>query len=960
MKRARLEPRRIPYALTAGLALALALAPASTAQQGDPRDKEKERRRQERQLRFLEDREPAPTVREMAATPCVGGLAGNYPCNNIDLLAFLPLSSIGGGSGNDIWGWTDPMTGKEYAIMGRSTGASFVDISDPTNPVYLGNLPPHSFNSDWRDIKVYRDHAYIVSEAADHGMQVFDLTQLRNVVSPPATFTETAHYDDVGSAHNVAINEDTGYAYIVGSLFSCGGGPHFVNIQNPTAPFFAGCHSEPAYTHDTQCVVYHGPDAQHQGREICINSNEDTINIIDVTNKTAPAVLSQTTYANWGYIHQGWLTEDHAYYMQGDELDEQNFMHNSRTRIFDVRDLDAPVQIGTYDGPTAAIDHNLYTLGDYVYEANYRAGLRILDLDNIASGILTEVAYFDIYPSSDTSNFNGAWSVYPYFASGVVVVSGIEQGLFVLQPNLPADFDLEPSPGVLEICDPGSDLSTITVTDQNGYAGSVSFSVSGLPPAAGSDFSVDPLAVPGTSDLTVTTSGTAPGSYGLTVQATDGSLDESHGLTLDVADTAPGQPTTVMPANGAIDVSPTPLLGWTAAVQAFSYDIEVATDPGFASIVYTATTAATDHAVGVTLAPSTTHYWRVTPSNACGVGATSPAASFTTFSVPSILLVDDDDNTPNVRPTFIDALTALGEEFDVWNTDNSDDEPSAAALAPYDTVIWFTGAEFGGVAGPGPGGESALSSWLDDSGCLLISSQDYHADRGLTGLMRSYLGVASVTDDVAHTKATGDGAVFTGLGLYTFNFPYLFNFTDSIDPDASAERAWRNGGESLGVNKDTGVYRTTYWGFGLEGLPGETDREDVLSAFLGWCDALNGLDGDTDGVANGADCAPGDADAWDVPSPARDLTLSDAATDNLSWLAPIAPGGNLVLYDVLRSADPSSFGGAVCVESGDSDTLATESAEPAQGQTYYYLIRALNVCGGTLGNDPPRSGGTCP
>ena len=140
--------------------------------------------------------EPIPYKFERATT-CDGGMADIFDCANVDLVANMPLSALGGGSGNDLWGWTDSMTGKEYALFGRSTGTAFVDVSDPENPVYLGNLPTHSVASTWRDIKVYADHAYIVADWADnHGMQVFDLTQLRSVTNPPQAFSETAHYSN--------------------------------------------------------------------------------------------------------------------------------------------------------------------------------------------------------------------------------------------------------------------------------------------------------------------------------------------------------------------------------------------------------------------------------------------------------------------------------------------------------------------------------------------------------------------------------------------------------------------------------------------------------------------------------------------------------------------------------------------------------------------------------------------
>jgi len=373
------------------------------------------------------------------AQTCVAGFAGPYPCSGVNLSAHVPLDRIGGGivpgiNANDIWGWTDPMTGKEYALVGRSNGTAFVDVSVPEQPIYVGNLPPHGANSTWRDIKVYGDHALVVSEAAGHGMQVFDLTQLRNVESPPVTFAETAHYANFGDAHNIAVNEATGYAYAVGTG-TCGGGLHMLSVQDPLNPGFAGCAG--ASTHDTQCVLYAGPDVDHAGKEICFNSAgaTDTLDIVDVTNKAAPVVLASTGYAGAGFAHQGWLSEDHNYFLLGDELDESIFGHNTRTYIWDVSDLDLPVVIGTYTATTPAIDHNQYVRGGYLYQANYRAGLRILSLADVAAGNLSEVAVFDVHPANDAVGFNGAWSVYPYFASGTVVVSSIEEGLFVLRPR---------------------------------------------------------------------------------------------------------------------------------------------------------------------------------------------------------------------------------------------------------------------------------------------------------------------------------------------------------------------------------------------------------------------------------------------------------------------------------------------------------------------------------------------
>jgi len=434
---------RRPCWVAWGIALVLLLAGAALMAHDDslPGNGQVPLHARDAMRAFAADHHHNEQLAAMAVTACSGGYAGTYPCDNVDLMAFLPHAQIGGGNGNDIWGWTDPENGREYAIVGKTNGTSVVDISDPLNPVYMGRLPGSS--SSWRDIKVYDNHAFIGSEANNSGLQVMDLTQLRSIAAPPATLVEAAHYTtNLSTSHNVVINEDSGYAYMVGSNTpGCNGGLVFLDIVNPGSPAYAGCFGADGYTHDAQCVNYAGPDGEHWGKEICLAFNEDTLTIVDVTNKSAPVQLSRTSYPNVRYSHQGWLTDDHAYALSDDELDEYyGYVNNTRTLIWDLRDLDAPLQFAAYSNPnTTSIDHNQYVRGDYVYQANYVAGLRILDISDIASGSLSEVAFFDIHPASDGSDnddFNGAWSVYPYFPSGNVVVNGIEQGLFILRPNL--------------------------------------------------------------------------------------------------------------------------------------------------------------------------------------------------------------------------------------------------------------------------------------------------------------------------------------------------------------------------------------------------------------------------------------------------------------------------------------------------------------------------------------------
>ncbi|MEW5675579.1 choice-of-anchor B family protein [Flavobacterium enshiense] len=371
-------------------------------------------------------------------TPCTGGYSGIFQCNKIDLQANLNFSQIGGNAtteGSGCWGWTDPLTNKEYAIMGCSTHTAIVDITVPYAPVYLGKINSHNnIGSIWREVNVYNNYLYIVSEASGHGMQIFDLTRLRGVTSPQV-FTPDARYTGFGSCHTVAINPTSGYAYCNGSG-TYNGGPHVVNLQNPLAPTFAFGYGAQGYTHDAQIVTYNGPDTDYTGREIFIGANTDKVVIMDVTIKANPVLISTFTYANTAYTHQGWFTADKKYWILGDEIDEMNFGFNSKTIIVDMTDLNNPVLKGNYFGPTQAIDHNGYVVGNEYFLANYRAGMRIINTSNITTlGTMNETAYFDTYPGSDSAEFNGVWNVYPFFPSGTIIMSDIDRGLFIVRKN---------------------------------------------------------------------------------------------------------------------------------------------------------------------------------------------------------------------------------------------------------------------------------------------------------------------------------------------------------------------------------------------------------------------------------------------------------------------------------------------------------------------------------------------
>ncbi len=375
---------------------------------------------------------------------CEDELAGAFSCKDVNMVSYLNQKDMGGERGvmtNDIWGWEDPETGREYALVGFSNQTSFVDVTDAENPIYLGRLmlTDSARPSVWRDMKVFKDHVYIVADAANqHGMQVFDLRQLRDFDGTPTEFEVTTLYDGIASAHNIVINEETGFAYAVGSSSggeTCGGGLHMIDINEPANPVFVGCFADgnsgrrgTGYSHDAQCVVYHGPDSDYSGHEICLGSNETALSISDVSDKSNPVSISIASYPNVAYAHQGWLTDDHRFFYMNDEGDEpQGLVEGTRTLVWDLQDLDEPQLVAEHIATTTATDHNLYVKGDLMYQSNYGAGFRVLDISERAAPV--EVGYFDTTPNGG----GGSWSNYPYFKSGSLIVTDMSGGLFILR-----------------------------------------------------------------------------------------------------------------------------------------------------------------------------------------------------------------------------------------------------------------------------------------------------------------------------------------------------------------------------------------------------------------------------------------------------------------------------------------------------------------------------------------------
>ncbi|HIN84361.1 MAG TPA: choice-of-anchor B family protein [Phycisphaerales bacterium] len=346
-----------------------------------------------------------------------------FTFDNVILKSWLDLGAFGNPSnGNDCWGYTSP-SGREYAIMGLYNKVSIVEVTSPTNPIIIGSIT-HS-GSLWADIKVYQDVAYVSNESSG-GIDIIDLA---NVDSGVVSLVQRLTTGGISSAHNIAVDETSGFLYIVAGNTN-GGRLVAFDLTDPRYPTLAGSQSNSPSFHDAQIITYtSGPYA---GRQICFGfAGGSGLYIVDVTNKSNMFTVSQTTYSGLNYCHQGWVGPNNEYVYLNDELD-----YIATTRVIQITDINNPVMVGDFGWGVNSIDHNLYIKGNILYEANYTSGLRVFDLavDPVNPPM---IAFYDTYPENNSANFNGLWSCFPYFDSGTIIGSDIERGLFVWEIGIP-------------------------------------------------------------------------------------------------------------------------------------------------------------------------------------------------------------------------------------------------------------------------------------------------------------------------------------------------------------------------------------------------------------------------------------------------------------------------------------------------------------------------------------------
>ena len=300
---------------------------------------------------------------------------------------------------NDCWGYTDS-GGREYAFLGVRNGTSIIDITDVpvTREVAFISGP----TSSWKDIKTYRSHAYVVTESLG-GMQILDLSQLPDTVVLATTYT------GFQASHNISIDTAMAMLYAEGNGPGPGSEPvRALSLNDPVNPvqvsaFGIECHDIFA----RNGIVY------------VSEGNSHSIGIYDLTSPSSPSFVKRFSIPTNGYVHNAWPTDDGRYLMTTEETVGRT------VKLWDMRNLDSVYVAGQYLA-SAAMAHNTHVKGLYAYISHYVQGLRIVDISDPTN--LVEVGHYDTFGGSGL----GAWGAFPFFASGKVLISDVETGLYVV------------------------------------------------------------------------------------------------------------------------------------------------------------------------------------------------------------------------------------------------------------------------------------------------------------------------------------------------------------------------------------------------------------------------------------------------------------------------------------------------------------------------------------------------
>lgn len=313
----------------------------------------------------------------------------------------------------NIWGYVDSL-GNEYALAGASQGLSIVNVTDPDLPVEVVQIPWPVQNSGslWKEVKTWGKYAYVVSEAG-RGLQIIDLSKLPGTVIPYKQWEPIVGTTQLNNIHSLHI--DNGFAYLYGGATQ---GVVIADLSDPWNPLLAGYWNQ-NYIHDG----YVRNDTIYSAQ---IYSG--IVGVIDVTDKSNPIqVHTQSTPGN--FTHNTWLSDNSKTIFTTDEVPDSYLTAYDISDINNFIEMDR-IQANPGSGSTV---HNTHIKNDWAINSYYKDGVNIVDAHRPSN--LIQVGLYDTYSAGLGTGFEGAWGVYPYLPSGTLVVSNIDEGLFVLTPN---------------------------------------------------------------------------------------------------------------------------------------------------------------------------------------------------------------------------------------------------------------------------------------------------------------------------------------------------------------------------------------------------------------------------------------------------------------------------------------------------------------------------------------------
>ncbi|MGH8004217.1 MAG: choice-of-anchor B family protein [Limisphaerales bacterium] len=418
--------------------------------------------------------------------------------------------------GSDCWGWTSP-DGTEYAIMGVRDGIAIVNAHTMQVKATVPGPATSPLSYFWRDVETYQHYAYAVSEltGTNQGLSVIDLQYLPDSVHYVGSFP--LNLSGAVTAHTIAIDTLKGFAYCErnGSL----GQPIVIlSLANPENPTFVGSFGPTTgqsihdmFARNDTAFVAEGWNSMSQG----------SWSVWNCANKASPSLITRVFFPGAGYVHSTWPTEDRSLLLTTEEIPAGKTM-----KVWDIADFGNIDMRGQYIG-AAQIPHNVYPKGNLVFVSHYEAGVTVVDISNPDAPM--EIARYDTYPASDSAEYRGCWSAYPYTANGFVYASNLDGWLFVLrfgQNSAPAIGPFGP------INAPEGDITDVLFTAADPDSGDVpNWSVTGQPSWVG-------LSENGNqATLTFTPGFSDSGVYSFSLIATDGFDVDTALVTVHVTNT---------------------------------------------------------------------------------------------------------------------------------------------------------------------------------------------------------------------------------------------------------------------------------------------------------------------------------------------------------------------------------------------------------------------------------------